>query len=132
MTETSSAVSTFELSKLNKWWLQRRAMQSAPEEACGFILDDQTIIEINNSDPYPYKGFQMSGPDIAKKLTAEQIPRIRAIWHTHPGGSTTPSALDQKALKVGAIQPNWAYFIVTKNEITRWDTSEVNWNDFRT
>lgn len=112
------------LSDEQRNWLQRRALQSAPHEACGFILDDGEIIEIANIHAQPYRGFSMSGYDITNKLDTHDLSRIVAIWHTHPKGTIKPSKTDMEAIRRGAILDSWAYFIATKDEVTQWNTAD--------
>lgn len=106
-------------------WLCRRAIQSAPHEACGFILACGKIIEVKNVSTEPNRGFAMSQRDVIEKIGAEQLSSIVAVWHTHPSGSIKPSAIDQDALFSGAIQEHWAYLIVTKDAVTQYDTPRL-------
>lgn len=97
-------------------WLCRRAIQAAPLEACGFIMEDGDIIEIRNVATNPAKGFRMDKSQLFEKLS-DRIDFIQGIWHTHPSGSLRPSHTDLNAIKIGAIQPNWDYWIVTSEDI---------------
>lgn len=108
-----------ELSEMQREWLMRRAFQSAPEEACGFLMSDGKFIEINNSHQYPYMGFQMSRDDLMKKVgTQELIDNIVAIWHTHPGGSLDPSNADMGYMFEASR--SWTYIIATKDDVRVW------------
>lgn len=105
-------------------WLRRKAFQSAPHEACGFILDDGEIVEIANIHPDPLRGFSMSGQDILNKLDKESLSRIIGIWHTHPKGTIKPSKTDIHAIRSGAILKNWVYFIATKDQVSQWNPED--------
>lgn len=94
----------------------RRAKQAAPFEACGFIMESGEIIEIRNVATNPMRNFKMDRQDLIEKLCNE-TDFISAIWHTHPGGSTVPSHTDITAIKMGAVQRNWDYLVVTEQSV---------------
>lgn len=106
-----------ELGELQREWLQRRAFQAAPEEACGFLMDNGKFVEIRNSHPYPYKSFRMLESDLTAKITS--IDDIRAIWHTHPSGILEPSTADMQFMFDSNV--NWAYIIATKEGVRLWE-----------
>lgn len=95
-----------------------KAIEAAPNEACGFILEDETIVECENISETPKTSFRMSGCDVLNKLEQHGLSRISGIWHTHPRGTTYPSATDIRSVLVGAIDESWKYYIVTKDEVT--------------
>lgn len=99
----------------------RRAIQAAPFEACGFVLEGDELIEIRNVSLAPMRGFRMDWPQAVEKLTGRE-EFITGIWHTHPRGSTVPSHTDLDAIKLGAIQRNWDYFIATSEGVYQYDT----------
>jgi len=105
-------------------WLRDKALQAAPLEACGFILDDGKIIECANVSRKPTVSFEMSSHDILNKLVGYDLSSIIAIWHTHPGGTPYPSKTDVHAMNIGAIHENWDYYIVTKDEVTQWNPKD--------
>jgi len=117
-------------------WLQRRAIQAAPFEACGFILNDGEIIEIPNGAEDPSRHFLMTSDGLAKTLKPGQISRIIGIWHTHPKGSNEPSYTDIHAMSIGAVQPDWLYLIATGSAVTWWNPKDYVpqdnsfWNEF--
>ena len=91
-------------------------MQAAPYEACGFIMCDGSIVEIRNVAVNPQRGFHMDYHDMVEKLSGRE-EFIAGIWHTHPRGTTTPSHTDLNAIKMGAVQSNWDYWIVTADGV---------------
>jgi proteasome lid subunit RPN8/RPN11 len=101
-----------ELTEFQRHWLCRRALQSAPYEACGFILDTEEIVEIRNVSLTPYSAFTMDRSQMTEKLYGREH-NIRGIWHTHPGGTIVPSSTDLAGIKCGAILRTWEYYIVT-------------------
>ena len=98
-------------------WLRRRALQAAPYEVCGFILDDGDIVEIRNISLAPLRAFKMDREQMFQKLYGREHS-IAGIWHTHPGGTTHPSQTDLAGIKCGAILRDWKYYIVTANSVT--------------
>lgn len=103
-------------------WLVRRAVQAAPFEACGFILDTGDVVEIRNESLAPLRHFKMCGRDAFSKLNGT-LDHVVGIWHTHPRGPHTPSREDLEAIKTGAIQPHWSYYIVTPDGVHEYDAS---------
>ena len=100
-------------------WLRRRELQAQPYEACGFILNDGTIVEIRNSYHDPMRGFLMSRTDLTEKVPNPDV--VYAIWHTHPKGSLRPSKSDIDSMYQGAIPAHWKYLIVTTIDIKEMD-----------
>ena len=102
-------------------WLQRRAIQAAPQEVCGFIMENGDIVEIRNVATNPHRAFRMDHKHMVEKLSGRE-DFIAGIWHTHPKGTTTPSHADLNAIKIGAVQRNWDYWIVTADSVTLVDS----------
>lgn len=102
-------------------WLVRRAIQAAPFEACGFILENDEIVEIRNVSLAPMRAFKMDMAQATEKLR-DRVEFITGIWHTHPRGTSEPSHTDLDAIKLGAIQRNWDYFIVTSAGVFQYET----------
>ena len=76
-------------------------------ERVGFILQDDTIIEVENIHDDPENGFRVSGADLARY--SEQA---KATWHTHPDHSKNLSVEDYHAF---LLWPDLRHFIVGKN-----------------
>lgn len=102
-------------------WLVDKAIQSESFEACGFILEDGTIIEMENISSTPTRSFRMDRNELTEKLDGIEA-FITAIWHTHPRGTQHPSHTDLNSIKMGAIQRNWRYLIVTSAGVFEYDT----------
>jgi proteasome lid subunit RPN8/RPN11 len=98
----------------NRKWLMRRAIQSAPQEACGFILNDGMVIEVRNIFHDPNRGFLMD-PEKLKDVNPQDVS---VLWHTHPKGSRHPSKGDVDAMRqIGNSFPHMRYIIVTKDDL---------------
>jgi len=102
-------------------WLTCKARQAAPFEACGFILENDEVVEIHNVSMTPKRSFRMDREQMIEKLSG-RAEFITGIWHTHPSGTTTPSHTDLDGIKCGAIQRNWRYFIVTPSGVHEYPT----------
>lgn len=102
-------------------WLIARAIEAAPFEACGFILENGAIIEVNNISLTPAKSFKMCHVDATEKLSGT-LAFVTGIWHTHPRGTEHPSLTDLDAITLGAVQRNWDYYIVTAAGVFQYDT----------
>jgi proteasome lid subunit RPN8/RPN11 len=102
-------------------WLCRRAFQAAPLEACGFILRCGTIVEVRNIASDPHQEFVMDPMDALKKFGTEGLSSVVAVWHTHPRGNARPSARDISAISSGHVNLDWAYLVVTKDEVAQYD-----------
>ena len=65
--------------------------KNEPQEKCGLILLDGTIIEVENVHPEPERGFKIP----AAKL-AEYDDDLYGTWHTHPRDTANLSEEDYK------------------------------------
>lgn len=121
---------------MDKEWLVRRAIQAAPLEACGFVMEDGDIIEIRNVSLAPMRAFKMDRQQLIEKVR-DRVDFIQGIWHTHPGGTIHPSHTDLDGIKLGAIQPNWDYWIITSTGCHLYSTERYApqehsyWSRFR-
>lgn len=118
-------------------WLVRRAIQAAPFEVCGFVMESGELLEIRNISLAPQRHFKMDRQQLVEKLAPRDPDDfIAGIWHTHPRGTTMPSHTDLDGIKCGAIQPNWAYYIVTAEGVFEYETKlyappeETFWRKF--
>ena len=73
----------------------------APEEACGIVLPDRTVVELCNVSQERQTSFKMLGVDVVEALMewagddAEYIKASEVMfWHTHPNDSLYPSTKD--------------------------------------
>lgn len=101
--------------------LKRRARRAQPNEVCGFILNDGTILDIPNVAGDPTASFVMDSK-VFRQYWREFGSEYAAIWHTHPTGLTHPSSGDFEAMRhPNMFNPEWDYLIVTQFEVTYWD-----------
>lgn len=103
-------------------WLQQKAIMAAPNEACGFIMENGDIIEIRNVAINPKRTFHMDYHQMVEKLS-DREDFVKGIWHTHPGGSVVPSYTDLSAIKMGAVQSHWDYWIVTADGVHLYEAN---------
>lgn len=73
-------------------------------ERVGFVLTDDTIIEVENVCVDPENGFEVSG-----EALLEHLPNIAATWHTHPNSSANLSTEDHIGFR---NWPAWKHYIV--------------------
>jgi len=93
-------------------------MVAHPNEACGVILPDNTLVEISNIAKHPTWSYILDPAGFTNALNGYlQKPDSRGdelymdsiiIWHTHPGGVVGPSDGD-KAEMIGDLR----YLVVT-------------------
>jgi proteasome lid subunit RPN8/RPN11 len=69
-----------------------------PDEACGFIRSDQSIVLMTNIAPDPRRYFEMDVNDVLDEYdnAARNGCRISAVWHSHPNGSLHWSERDKR------------------------------------
>lgn len=82
-------------------------------ERVGFVLDDDTIVEVENICSDPQNGFEIRAEDL---LLYED--RIKATWHTHPGVNANPSVGDHYAF---LNFPDWKHYIIGNNGIVTYE-----------
>lgn len=78
-------------------------------ERVGFILRDETIVEVDNIAPNPENGFSVRADDIIR-YEDEAI----ATWHTHPNSLANLSAEDYVGFR---NYPLLRHYIVGKDGI---------------
>jgi proteasome lid subunit RPN8/RPN11 len=69
--------------------MQADAVSRYPDEACGFLLHDDSVVCLNNRAADPRTAFAISATDYLR-----HDGRIKAVWHSHPDGPECPSAAD--------------------------------------
>lgn len=60
-----------------------------PEEAVGLVMDNDDVVILTNVSSTPEKSFEVDSLELYMKTIG--LGRIRAVWHSHPGGRITPS-----------------------------------------
>lgn len=64
-------------------------------ERCGFVLKDDSIVELENIHPEPQLGFEIDSVEILR-----YIDDLKIIWHTHPGSTSTLSGEDKNYMEM--------------------------------
>lgn len=83
--------------------LHREAARAAPEECCGLLLGDangpiDSICAARNVAADPLRRFEID-PHVllaAHKAARDGGPQVRGYYHSHPHGSSLPSATDKE------------------------------------
>jgi proteasome lid subunit RPN8/RPN11 len=95
------------------------AENCAPNEACGLIAIDLSGVirfayPLSNSDPSPVS-YTIDPDEHFHALTHAESRgwEIGGVFHSHPGGTATPSMIDVQA----ALEPDWIYLIASPDEI---------------
>jgi proteasome lid subunit RPN8/RPN11 len=71
--------------------LQAKYSDTGPER-CGFVLNDGTVVEVENICNEPNDGFMFRAEDIIKHENT-----AASTWHTHPGDEANLSSDDYLA-----------------------------------
>lgn len=88
-------------------------LNEGENERVGFILNDGSIIELENICSDPLNGFEVKGDDL---LLYED--RVIATWHTHPGASSNPSIGDYSSF---LNYPDWRHYIVGDDGVVAYE-----------
>lgn len=100
------------------------AAGNSEDEQCGFVLDDGTILYVENRSDSPDGSFLMDVED-QTTIAYEYQDRIKAIWHTHPSGKPYLSKTDEEGIehlyKAGCP---WGYVVATT-----WSVREYTYID---
>lgn len=85
-------------------------------ERCGFILEDDVVIEVTNIAENPADAFKISADDLI--LYAETAV---GTWHTHPRGDANLSEQDY----VGFLQwPKLTHYIVGRDGVRSYQVHD--------
>lgn len=85
------------------------ANAEAPKEACGFILDDGSVVSVTNVDDAPWYRFRM---DEAEAASWWGSGHVAAVWHSHPTGPAVPSEGDEEhALGMSGVLAHLIYSV---------------------
>lgn len=83
------------------------------DERIGFVLDDGSIIEVENICQTPTDGFEIKAEDLLKYEHT-----IKASWHTHPGASSNPSFGDLQSF---LNYPDWRHYIIGNDGVIAYE-----------
>lgn len=99
-------------------WAQRTLarLDNPFVEECGYILDDFTIIPMNNVSATPKSSFAFD-PDQQRLIVSKFRARLEGIFHTHPSGAPGLSEADV----IGWPRvPHFRYWTVAGGVIREW------------
>lgn len=77
-------------------------------ELCGFILKDQTVVQVENKSATPHSTFEISEEDIQKT----GLENIEIFWHSHPNKDINLSLQDYRSF---LQYPHHKHRIYTEN-----------------
>lgn len=98
--------------------LVAEAQAGAPNEVCGFVLDDWDWVQIPNCHPEPQRHFQMEEQEMLAVLT-HSLHKVRGIYHSHPRGNVRPSDNDAVMMQ-NYMEHGFRFWIVTYNNMYEW------------
>ncbi len=75
-------------------------------ERCGFVLEDNSVIEVPNHAEMPEAHFEIAEADFS-----EYEPRIKATWHTHVDGAANLSVDDYYAF---LSKPDLLHYVISQ------------------
>jgi proteasome lid subunit RPN8/RPN11 len=88
-------------------------LNKGENERVGFILNDGSIVELENICSDPLNGFEVKGDDLLR-----YEDRVSATWHTHPGASSNPSIGDYQGF---LNYPDWKHHIVGDDGVVTYE-----------
>jgi proteasome lid subunit RPN8/RPN11 len=116
--------------------MHQDALQSFPDECCGFFLGKETgeeravtnILVVNNSkEGDKRRRFEISPKDYlnAERFADENKLQLLGVYHSHPNHPAIPSENDRVA-----AQPYFSYIIISvkENEIADIRSWQLNGN----
>lgn len=91
-------------------------VNEGPLERVGFILPDQTVVEVQNVSDEPENNFDVRGEDILR-----YIDTAVATWHTHPASTSNLSVGDYQTF---LAYPKQRHFISGSDGLTEYYVEE--------
>jgi len=84
------------------------------EERCGLVMDDGSLVEIQNIAPEPEKGFEMSPEAVVALL---ETGHVVGTWHTHPHGQSNHRGEDHSFF---LSWPDLSHTIIGRNGVSKY------------
>ena len=72
--------------------IMEHAEESFPKECCGLVLKDNTVLPMANMAEDPTSNFKIDPGQLVPYL-----PKLQAVYHSHPNGPASPSEADVAA-----------------------------------
>lgn len=110
------------LSALQLDELRALVRQNAPEEICGFMLGTENrveqLIHARNVHPEPTRAYRIAEEDCLSALhkARKENLRLLGVFHSHPEGPATMSAVDRRE-----AHPGWRYLVLGRDRESIWE-----------
>jgi len=92
-------------------------------EICGFILEDETLVNVTNVSLSPSDSFEMEKSQMLSIIKGKK--GILATYHSHPSGRKWPSRTDTEHMAFLYKQGcPWRYIIVTTDGVFEFEHNE--------
>lgn len=98
--------------------LVAEAQAGAPNEVCGFVINNWDWISIPNCHPEPDRHFNMDEQAMLDVLL-RNAHNVLGIYHSHPSGRKAPSPDDVGLMRNYAVH-GFRFWIVTYNNVYEW------------
>ncbi len=92
------------------------AAREMPNEACGFVLFDWSVIHCKNIANFPNRAFRFE-PEVVLDMLLSRHDEVVGIYHTHPSGRGYPSGEDESML---VLHPKLRHWIGTVMNVYEW------------
>lgn len=89
-------------------------------ERLGFILEDETLVELTNAHSEPEQGASFSSQDLHKYCFSGKF-KVIATWHTHPGETSNLSGEDYSAFQA---YPKIKHYIIGSDGVSRYSVKD--------
>jgi len=90
------------------------ALSAYPFEACGVVLKNWTWVELLNTADDTTRAFEFTD-EATIKWFGQRRADLLGVFHTHPGGTISPSATDAEF-----AYSDLRYFIATQSDMYEW------------
>lgn len=90
------------------------AVQEPDKETCGFVMQDNSVLWVENMAEEPMTHFEIG----AKEYARHELLGIKGIWHTHLYHDGF-SPLDQEVMAADDIP--WAVYCISKDSFSQCD-----------
>lgn len=106
------------LTDKQKATIKEKAVKNLEEETCGFILENDEVIEVPNTHEERKNNFRIDSSEIIKY----EEYGIKGIWHTHLTEENF-SPKDQTVMRSDTLP--WAIYCIATNKFTEADFSKT-------
>lgn len=85
-------------------------------ERIGFVLEDETIVELENAHSDPLGGASLKSGDLFKYLFSGEF-KVIATWHTHPSETSNLSGEDYATF---LAYPDIKHYIIGSDGVSEY------------